>query len=149
MRVLCKYAALFAVGALIYGLVEFFWRFAVGTLPVHWTMLVLGGTLFVLLGAFNEFLPWDMSLLLQGILGAIVVTVAELGVGVVLNLWLGLAVWDYSHMPFNLLGQVCLAYTAAWLALSIVAIVLDDWLRYWWFNEERPHYHWIGGKGNG
>ena len=28
----------------------------------------------------------------------------------------------------------------AWVPLSVVAIVLDDWVRYWLFAEERPHY---------
>ena len=43
-------------------------------------------------------------------------------------------------MPFNLLGQICLPFTLLWVALSIVAVVLDDWLRYWLFGEDRPTY---------
>lgn len=28
----------------------------------------------------------------------------------------------------------------AWVGLSVVAIVFDDYLRYWFFGEEKPHY---------
>ena len=45
-------------------------------------------------------------------------------------------------MPFNLLGQICLPFAVAWLALAAVAIVLDDYLRYWLFGEEKPRYRW-------
>lgn len=103
-------------------------------------MMVLGGVLFAVIGLFNEFLPWDMSLALQGLLGALVVTATELAAGLILNVWLGLGIWDYSNVPLNLLGQICLPFSALWVLLSAVAVVLDDWLRYWIWHEERPHY---------
>ena len=43
-------------------------------------------------------------------------------------------------MPFNVAGQVCLLYTALWYWLSMVAIVLDDGLRYKYWDEEQPKY---------
>lgn len=130
-----KAAALALIGGLCYGAVEVLWRGY-----THWTMLVLGGVLFVLLGGLNEWLTWDMPLALQAILGAVVVTAAEFLAGLALNLWLGLDVWDYSGMWGNFLGQICPAYSALWVLLSAVAIVLDDWLRYWLWGEERPYY---------
>ena len=140
MRSLCKAAVLFVIGAIVYWGVEFGWRSLVGTLPVHWTMPVLGGCLFLVLGGLNEYLPWEMPLMLQAVIGTVVITVAEFFAGLVLNIGLGLAVWDYSHLPFHLLGQICLGFTLAWVPLSVVAIVLDDWVRYWLFGEEKPHY---------
>lgn len=68
------------------------------------------------------------------------VTVAEFVAGLILNVWLGLGIWDYSDMPGNILGQICPQFSFAWLGLSLVAIVLDDWLRYWLFREDKPHY---------
>ncbi len=47
---LSKHAALFAVGAIAYFEIELHWRYFAGTLPVHWTMPILGGVLFLLLG---------------------------------------------------------------------------------------------------
>lgn len=52
----------------------------------------------------------------------------------------GLGVWDYSGMPLNYKGQICLPFSILWIFVSIAAVVLDDWLRYWLFGEERPHY---------
>lgn len=49
-------------------------------------------------------------------------------VGCIVNLWLGWDVWDYSGMVFNILGQVCLAYWMLWVALSLPAIVMFDFM---------------------
>lgn len=54
----------------------------------------------------------------------------------------GVGIWDYSNMPFNIIGQICLPFTVAWYILSLLAIVLDDHLRYWIFGEEKPRYKW-------
>ena len=43
-------------------------------------------------------------------------------------------------MPLNYKGQICLPFSILWIFVSIAAVVLDDWLRYWLFGEERPHY---------
>lgn len=51
-------------------------------------------------------------------------------------------VWDYSNMPFNLLGQICLPFTVIWFFLSAVAVVLDDWIRHILWGEDIPHYKW-------
>ena len=59
-----------------------------------------------------------------------------------LNLMLGLHIWDYSDMPFNFLGQICLPFTILWLFLSLLCIFVDDWLRHALFHEEKPHYRW-------
>lgn len=139
-RRLGKYSVLFAAGAAVYFEVELNWRYWAQTLPVHWTMPLLGGALFLLIGGLNNWLPWEMPLLLQGVAGAAIATAAEFVSGVILNLWLGLGIWDYSGLPLNLWGQICLLFSLAWVVLSIAAVVLDDWLRYWLFGEERPRY---------
>ncbi len=138
MRSKLKIPILAVIGGLAYGGVELLWRGR-----THWTMLVLGGVLFVLLGLINEALPWDMPLLLQALLGAAAVTGAELAAGLLLNVWLGLDIWDYSRMPGNLWGQICPQFAALWVPLSVVGIVLDDWLRFWLWGEERPRYKLI------
>lgn len=135
MRKLCKAAILASIGGAVYVCLELLFRGR-----SHWTMAVLGGVLFLIIGSFNEILPWEMPLLLQAVLGAMVVTMAELAAGILLNRWLGLGIWDYSNMPFNLWGQICLPFSVLWVFLAGIAVVLDDWLRYWLFREERPHY---------
>lgn len=135
MRRICKALILATIGGAVYASMELAFRGR-----THWTMAVLGGVLFVVIGLFNEVLPWEMSLTLQAVLGSLVVTGVELVAGIVLNCWLGLDIWDYSNLPFNLWGQICLRFSALWVLLAGVAVVLDDWLRYWIFGEDRPHY---------
>lgn len=130
-----KEAILFAAGGVIYAGVEILWRGY-----THWTMAVLGGILFVLIGGLNNWLPWEMSLVLQGAVGAVLVTAVELIAGMILNRWMGLEIWDYSQLPWNFMGQICLQFSLAWIALAILAVILDDWLRYWIFDEKRPKY---------
>jgi uncharacterized membrane protein len=103
-------------------------------------MFIVGGICFLLLGAINNYLPWKMGLALQALIGASGVTAVELISGLIINRWLQLGVWDYSEMPLNLLGQICLPYVAAWIVLSVVGILLDDYLRWKLYGEEQPHY---------
>ena len=135
LKAILKHAVLALCGGCVYFLLEMAWRG-----HSHWTMAVLGGVCFVLIGDINEFIPWNMPLVLQGAIGSGIVTLLELVSGIILNLWLGLGIWDYSNMPFNFLGQICLPFSLLWVALSVVAVILDDWLRYWLFGEDRPTY---------
>ena len=130
-----KLLTLFAIGGCTYMGIEIAYRGF-----THWTMGVLGGLCFLIIGALNEFYTWDMNFWKQCGIGSIVVTTLEFIFGMILNVWLGLGIWDYSNLPLNICGQVCLWFTFAWFGLSAIAIVLDDWLRYWLFGEEKPYY---------
>lgn len=142
MRLYLKYLFLFATGGLLYNVLELVWR---GW--SHWTMFILGGICFVILGVLNEIMPWVMPLWQQVLIGACIITGLEFCTGCIVNLWLRWGVWDYSQMPGNLLGQICPQYFGLWLLVALAGIILDDWLRYWWFGEERPHYKLIGKRG--
>ena len=87
--------ALGLTGGVLYYLAECLWRG-----HSHPSMLLCGGACFVLIGGLNEWLPWEMPLLLQMLLGAAIVTALELLTGCVVN----------------------------------------DWLRWRWYGEERPRY---------
>ena len=52
-------------------------------------------------------------------LGSLVITSVEFIVGIAVNLVLRWNVWDYSSLPLNLLGQICLPYCALWFVLCI------------------------------
>lgn len=136
MKQLCKLLFLFMVGGSLYAAIEILWRGY-----THWTMAVLGGFCFVICGGLNEWLSWDTPLSIQALICCLVITAAELVAGLILNLWLGLDIWDYGGLPYNLAGQICLGYSCLWYLLSIPAIVLDDWIRHWFFGEERPQYN--------
>lgn len=138
MRQYLKLSFLFVTGGLLYNILEMAFR---GW--THWTMFILGGMCFVCLGLINELIPWTMPLWQQVIAGACIITGLEFVTGCIVNLWLGWAVWDYSGMPGNIIGQICPQFFVLWLPVSLAGILLDDWLRYWLFNEEKPYYKMI------
>ena len=108
----------------------------------HWCMGIIGGICFLACGAVNEIFPKSLPMQLQMLFGGIVITAVEFMAGMILNVILGMNLWDYSDMPFNVAGQICLPFAAVWILLAGVAIVLDDYLRYWMFEEEKPEYRW-------
>ncbi|MCI9626223.1 MAG: hypothetical protein HFI90_05510 [Clostridia bacterium] len=126
---------LFLCGGTAYILIEYLFRG-----HSHPSMFLLGGVVFVEIGGLNEFCRCNMSLLLQGLIGSFIITVSELAVGLLLNVWLKLNVWDYSHMPLNFLGQICLPFSIAWIFVAIAAVLFDDFLRHLMFGEDYPHY---------
>ena len=138
IKLIIKYVVLFVMGGLIYMSLEILWRGY-----THWTMGMLGGICFICLGLINELLSWETPLVLQMLVGGTIITVLELITGCIVNLWLGWNVWDYSDLPYNFLGQISLFSSIGWIGLSLVGIVLDDYLRYWLFHEEKPRYKWI------
>lgn len=127
---------LFLIGGLAYMGIEILWR-----QRTHWTMGIVGGLCFVLIGLINEVFTFCMPLWKQDLIATGIVTVVEFISGVIINIIFGLNVWDYSDVPLNLMGQICLPYVILWFLLANVAIVIDDVLRWKLFNEEKPHYH--------
>ena len=135
MRVFLKYLFLFIIGGVVYYSMEMLFRGY-----SHYSMAILGGICFIACGLLNEFLSWDTSLLLQGIIGSGIITVLEFLTGVLVNIVLQLNVWNYSNMLLNVLGQVCLPFSLLWVIIAIGAIILDDYIRYCFFDEEKPRY---------
>ena len=133
---LIQFLTLFIIGGSVYVMIELAFRGR-----SHWTMFLLGGFCFYLIGLINEFYPWDMPLISQMFISSIIITTLEFIFGVILNIWLKLGIWDYSNMPYNLCGQICLLFSILWFLLSSVAIILDDFVRWKLFGEEKPRYH--------
>ena len=117
---------LFLIGGFVYSLIEILWRGY-----THWTMFIVGGMCFVIMGLLNEYkFSWKDSLVKQSLISAVVIIIFEFVSGCIVNLWLKWNVWDYSNLPFNILGQVCLYFFFLWIPLSAFGIWLDDWIRY-------------------
>lgn len=117
---------LFITGGRLYTWIEILWRGY-----THWSMFILGGACFVIMGLLNEYkFVWQQSLIAQAVISASVITVLEFVTGCIVNLWLGWQIWDYSELPFNLMGQICLYFFLLWILFSIVGIIVDDWIRY-------------------
>lgn len=135
LKLLSKYLFLLLVGGITYVGIEILWRGY-----SHWTMFLLGGLCFICCGLLNEIIPWEVALYKQMLIGAIIITLLEFITGVIVNIKLGWNVWDYSNLPLNVCGQICPIFFIAWYFISGIAIIFDDYLRYWMFEEEKPHY---------
>ena len=107
---------LFSIGAVGYGLIEVMWRGY-----THWSMLGAGGICFMFFGTISEKLK-KAGLLIKGLVGSTFVTGIEFIFGVVFNIILKKNVWDYSKMPMNIGGQICMPYSCLWVLLSLVCI---------------------------
>ena len=104
----------FVLGGTAYAMMEILFRG-----HTHWSMALTGGacvvTLYILLDWLN-----GQPLVMAALAGAVIVTVYEFAVGCIVNLRFGWAVWDYSHMEGNLLGQICPVFTGAWFVLCFL-----------------------------
>ena len=109
---------LFSVGAAGYGLLEILWRGF-----THWSMLTAGGICFLFFAKIAEKLK-NTGIIIKGIIGSLFVTAIELIFGIIFNIILKKNVWDYSKLPFNLGGQICVLYSAIWVIISIIFIPL-------------------------
>lgn len=138
-----KHSILFIIGGCIYLSIEIIYRWLVNSTPTHIAMFFIGGILFLLIGWLNEFYSWNLSFVLQDIIGTGLVLLVEFIAGIILNLQFNLHIWDYSNIPGNILGQVCAPFAVCWIFLVAFAIILDDYLRYWLFHEEKPHYRFF------
>ncbi len=136
-NIILKYLFLFLVGGFTYFYLEILFRER-----SHFSMILCGGLAFVLCGALNQWSHFRISVVSQMILSALIITILEFVTGYIINIKLHWNVWDYSSLPYNLLGQICVAYSAIWLLLSLVCIFVDDWIRWKIFDEEKPKYVW-------
>lgn len=117
------YGLLFGIGGVGYCFIELLWR---GFTDI--SMAFAGGTALCLLAVIQKVLK-PVRFLYRCVLGGLTITAVEMAFGTVFNLWLNRNVWDYSQMPLNILGQVCLLYTVLWCFLSVPMLMLTDILR--------------------
>lgn len=118
LGILKRYLCLFLVGGLAYVAMEILYRGR-----SHYSMFLAGGLCVVLIRLFCGRMR---GFLLRCLVGGIIITSVELVFGIFFNLWLGMGVWDYSHLPYNILGQVCPYFTFVWAFLTLPALWLGN-----------------------
>lgn len=134
LKSLLKYSVLLSYGGMIYVCIELLFR---GRSDV--SMMFCGGLSFVFIGLINNIIPWETPIWIQSIIGGfLIVTPLEYIFGLLFNQ--DFIVWDYRTQFLNINGQICLLFSVLWCVISIAAIILDDYLRYWLFNEDKPRY---------
>ena len=122
------------IGGVLYCIIELLWRGR-----THLSMFLLGGSCFWLIGSFNR--VGNLSVLTQMLLGTVTIVALEFAVGVMFNR--RLEIWNYSDLPLNLMGQICLPYALLWFPLSAAAIFAEDAVRHALFSQCVPQYRWI------
>ena len=115
-----KQAVLFYLGGCAYMGLELLWRGR-----SHGSMFVAGGLCFLLIGQLNHVRP-RLPLPLRAAVGAGIVTMVELGIGLLCNR--NYEVWDYRDQAGNFLGQICPIFTILWFPVSLMALFLHDLL---------------------
>ncbi len=117
------YSSLFILGGIGYCALELLWRGH--TDP---SMALAGGISSCLLGIIQQKLR-PLRLTYRCILGGLAITAIEMIFGLIFNIYLQQNVWDYSQMPLNLMGQICLLFTVLWCFLSAPMLKVTDYLR--------------------
>lgn len=135
-KVVIDYGLLFTICGAIYYFLEVLFRSY-----SHWSMFLLAGFCSVIIGLLNEHaLKWEMPLWKQVLYGEFIVLPLEFITGVVVNIWLGWNVWDYSNLPFNVLGQFSPLFALIFIPVILLAIFVDDWYRYFFMGGRKPRY---------
>ena len=112
-----QYLFSFLMGYFLYSLVEI-----VGRGYTHWTMSLTGGIILAALYSINSlrsFTLWKSCFI-----GALLITAVEFAVGIFDNIIMHWEVWDYSDLPLNFMGQICLFFSLYWYILCIPAYYL-------------------------
>ena len=105
LKNISEYLVLWAVGGCIYYGIEVLFRgFS------HISMFMLGGLCMQFFTWQGRLTEWQDALPRQITRCTIFVVSMEFITGIIVNKWYHLAVWDYSDMPLQLWGQICLPF---------------------------------------
>ena len=122
-RFLWELPLLLLIGGVLYCALEILFRG-----HTHISMALCGAICFLLIYRLNQEKP-RLLLPIRALLAAALITGVEFLAGCILNLWLGLGVWDYSDLPYQILGQICLPFFILWFLLGIPACLLCTAIR--------------------
>ena len=120
-----RQSTVFLFGAFVYGSFEILWRGY-----THPTMLLLGGACFSMIYFFERDTFLSERRIFKHFMYALIITFAEFVFGLFLNILLGLDIWDYSDLPLNILGQICVPFYFLWVLLSIISSAVCKAMRF-------------------
>ena len=116
MKCFKRLFCLFLTGGAIYCVIELLYR-----RRTHPSMFAAGGAALLAADGIRR-LKVRHKKLIRSSLCTCAFTLIELAFGLFLNRKLKKKIWDYSKLPFNYKGQICLPFTIAWAALSLPAM---------------------------
>lgn len=111
-------------------------------------MGIVGGICVLLIDKLNDEISWEMDLIFQCIIFSLIVTSFELIIGEIAKQTFLLPImWDYSNLPLNFDGVICLPFSIIWIVMGAIAIFTADAINYYVFEDtEVPYYNVFGIK---
>lgn len=140
-HILTKLLTLFLVGYCTYLAIEVTYK------NISYPLMgVVGGISLLLFDQINNRISWELDLLLQGCIGSAIVTGFELIIGEGLKILNQPPMWDYSNMPLNYDGVICLPFSIIWIFITILGVLVADAYNYYLFHEKPRPYYWVLGR---
>lgn len=143
LKHLIRKLILFILCGFVYCGIELLYR-----QKTHYSMFILSGFLGVsCIDAPNNIFGYDLDYAIQILISTILCTIGEGITGLIVNVKMGLNVWDYSSLPFTFFfGQCNLFFVIAWiLIIGLFGIFFCD--AYWYYickDDEQPYYKFLG-----
>ncbi len=134
-------SVLFIVGFCLYITIEVLFRGY--SYPA---MGIVGGLMLLILDDINSILPWTIDLCVYGFIGSFFATLFELFIGKFLIFINHPQMWDYSNLPLNYQGIICLPFSFGWIFVSLVGVFVADAINYYVFDLQPIPYYNIFGK---
>ena len=137
-------AILFMLCGSVYYCIELLWRG-----HSHISMFLLAGFLGVFcIDTPNNIWGYDLDYLAQIGISTVLCTLGEGIVGLIVNVWLKLKVWNYSVLPLTFFwGQCNVFFVGAWiLIIGLIGIPVCDAYRYYICKDSKQPYYKICGK---
>ncbi len=100
----------------------------------HISMFLLGGMCFWFMGNEDDIFGHRLPMITKMFLSALLITISELITGLFINVQLHMGVWDYSAIPLNFMGQICLLFCIFWFLLSYPGIYISEAVKEWFSN---------------
>lgn len=112
----------------------------------HLSMFILAGFLAIFcIDTPNNIYSFNLDFRFQVLISTFLCIIGEGITGLIVNKWLCLNVWDYSHLWGTFFwGQCNIMFVGAWIVLIIIGIFLCDWYNWKICKIEPKPYYRIG-----
>ena len=115
-----KMSLSFLMGGAIYALVEVVYK-----RKTHISMFIAGGIALCLINYICTNHLSKKNLFIKCLTGSAIISTIELITGIIVNDIMSLNVWDYSHLPMNIKGQICPLFSFLWFLITIPALYVS------------------------
>lgn len=114
-----KNAFLFLTGGTVYPALEMICR---GKTDI--SMAAAGGLCLCLIDRVCNHTMRSSPISVKCFAGSGIITTVEFATGLLVNVALKQNVWDYSALPLNIMGQICVPFSLLWFVVTLPAMGL-------------------------